>query len=318
MKILMLGAGAIGGYYGARLLEAGADVTFLVRPRRSAALAADGLSVSSELGNFRGPVETVLKEALQPVYDLVVLSCKSYDLDAAIDDVRAGVGPRTGVLPFLNGLSVYDTLDAAFGRDRVLGGVSYIATMLGQDGHIRHMGSNDVVVVGGRSQATAALAEAFHALIAQSPGVRNLAADPALITEALWKKWISVASGALMNCLMRGTLADILATRDGASLMRQSIAECCQVAAAEGYPLSPADIVGLHTRLLDATSPWAASMMRDIGQAAPRIEARGIVGDLITRAEKHGLQVPLIRTSYCHLQVYEGQQKPVAATAAAT
>lgn len=304
-KILVVGAGAIGGYYGARLISAGADVTFLVRPRRAALLAADGLRVKSDLGDFHAPVKTVSREALTPVYDLVVLSCKTYDLDAAMDDVAPAIGAHTAILPFLNGLSVYDRLDARFGRDRVLGGVSYIATMLEPDGAIRHMGSNDVVVVGARTPAAASLAEGFHALIAQSAGMRSVSAD---IGQALWKKWTMVASGALMNCLMRGTLADILATRDGRALMLQSIAECCAVASAEGYPPSPADTQALQARLLDASSNWAASMMRDIAQGMPRIEAHSIVGDLITRAEAHGLAVPLIRVAYCHLQVYEGQK----------
>ena len=305
MKILVVGAGAIGGYYGARLVQAGADVTFLVRPKRAASLAAQGLRVRSELGDFSAPIKTVVREDLKPVYDLIVLSCKSYDLDAAMSDIESVVGPTTGILPFLNGLSVYDELDARFGRDHVLGGVAYIATVLDGDGGIHHLGPNDVVVVGPRSEATTDLANRFHALIAQSEGRRVLSTD---VTQALWNKWVMLASGALMNSLMRGAVADILSTADGASLMKQAMAECRAVAAAEGSPLSPDEIKTQESRLLDATSAWAASMMRDIAQGAPRLEAQAIVGDMIVRAERYGIEVPLVRAAYCHLQVYERQR----------
>lgn len=305
MKILIVGAGAIGGYYGARLLEAGADVTFLVRPRRAAQLREQGLQVKSELGDFTGPVRTVQSAGLAAGYDLVLLSSKTYDLDAALRDIAPAMDNSTAILPFLNGMSVYDTLDARYGRDRVLGGVAVIATMLAQDGSIRHLGTQDIVQVGARSQAAHPLAQAFHALISQSPGNRVLSPD---IEHALWVKWTMLASGALMNCLMRGTLADILSTRDGRALMKQAMAECLAVAAAEGHVLSGDDVQRLETRLLDATSTWAASMMRDIAQGAPRLEADAIVGDLIVRAERHGVEVPLIRTSYCHLQVYAHQR----------
>ncbi|ANN70270.1 ketopantoate reductase family protein [Bordetella bronchialis] len=304
MKILILGAGAIGGYYGARLLQAGADVTFLVRPRRAAALASQGLRIRSESGDFDAPVRTVTSANLRPEYDLILLSCKAYDLQGALDDIAPAVGSATGILPLLNGLSVYDELDARFGRDKVLGGVAYIATMLDGDGTILHFGTLDNLIVGPRSEATAPLARDFHALIAGTPGNRVL--SPA-ITQALWNKWVSLAAGAMMNCLMRGTVADILATRDGRRLMEQAMAECRSVAAAAGYPMPSEDVQRLESRLLDVNSTWAASMARDISQGAQRLEADAIVGDMLARGESYGLDLPLARAAYCHLQVYEHQ-----------
>ncbi|WP_233237894.1 ketopantoate reductase family protein [Bordetella sp. LUAb4] len=306
MKILVVGAGAIGGYYGARLIQAGADVTFLVRPKRAAALAERGLQVHSPLGDFSGHVRSINAASLQPDYDLILLSCKAYDLDAALDDIQGAVGEHTPhILPFLNGVGVYDQLDARYGKDRVIGGVSYIATMLDAQGDIRHLANTDVVIVGARTDAAAAKAQAFHTLIAQSPGVRTLSTD---IEQALWNKWMMLACGALMNCLMRGTIGDILGTQDGARLMHQAIAECLSVAKAEGHPISREEVRKLEERLLDVNSKWAASMMRDIAQGAPRLESQAIVGDLITRATRHDIDVPLIRASYCHLQVYARQQ----------
>ncbi|MDR6955935.1 2-dehydropantoate 2-reductase [Ancylobacter sp. 3268] len=306
MRILIVGAGAIGGYYGSRFLQAGADVTFLVRPGRRARLDADGLSVRSDLGDFDGPVNSISSDELKTPFDVIVLSCKAYDLDAAIQDIRPAVGPDSVILPFLNGLGVYDRLDAEFGRDRVLGGVAYIAVTLGSDGVNRHAGTNDVVVVGARSAAGEPQAAALHALFARSAGLRSHASD---IVHALWNKWVMLASGAMMNCLMRGTVADILASRDGERLMRQAMSECRNVAQAEGIALSTADVEKLEARLLDRGSGWAASMMRDIAQGAHRIEADAIVGDMLDRAERHGLDVPLLRTAFCHLQVYEKQNR---------
>ncbi|WP_207002763.1 2-dehydropantoate 2-reductase [Trinickia mobilis] len=306
MKILVVGAGAIGGYYGARLLDAGADVAFLVRPKRAAVLGALGLKVCSVLGDFDGPVHTVQCDTLKPGYDLILLSCKAFDLEAAIADFAPAVGPHTVVLPFLNGLGVYDRLDACFGRERVAGGVSYIATTLGADGIIRHDGVNDIVQVGARAPQAQETVQHFHGLISRSGGVRSMQPD---IEQALWNKWVMLAAGSLMTCLMRGTIGDILASQDGMQLMNQSIDECGAVSTAEDHPPGADDLARIRARLLDPQSTWAASMMRDITSSAPRVEADAIVGDLLARAKRHKIDLPLARVAYCHLQVYQRQRR---------
>lgn len=302
MKILVLGAGGMGGYYGARLMEAGADVSFLVRPARADALTHHGLRVRSELGDVHRRVRTVGAGDVEARYDLVLLACKTYDLDAAMDAVAPAVGRHAGILPLLNGLSAYDHLDRRFGRERVLGGVSYIATTLEPDGSVTHAGRLDKLLVGARAAGTEELAASFHALIARTPGVRGLSDE---IAQELWNKWVMIAAGAVMTCLMRGNVAAILKTRDGRRLMEQAIEECGTVAALAGHPLPERVTADLRARLLDDTSMWAASMMRDIAQGARRIEADAIVGDLIARAEQAGHDLPLSRVAYCHLQVYQ-------------
>jgi 2-dehydropantoate 2-reductase len=305
MKILVLGAGAIGGYYGARLIEAGADVTFLVRPKRVQALVANGLVVHSPLGDFRSQVSTVLEHDVRPEYDLIFLACKAYDIESAMHAIAPAMRESTGILPFLNGLAAYERLDSRFGKEHVLGGVAYIATTLEATGAIRHDGMGDVVISGARSDAMLGTADAFHALIATTPGARHLSTN---ITQSLWDKWVMIASGALMTCLMRGTVADILATRDGRALMSRAMAECRAVARAAGHELAPELVRSMEARLLDETSTWAASMMRDIARGVSRLEADDIVGDMVTRAVSSGIDVPLARAAYCHLQVYEAQQ----------
>lgn len=304
MNILVLGAGATGGYYGARLLQAGADVTFLVRPSRKVQLQRDGLTVRGELGDFAGPVHTITRDELKSRFDLVVVSCKGYELESAINDIEPAVGPRTGVLPWLNGLAPYDRLDDAFGRDRVLGGVAYVATALQPDGVISQQGRQDKVIVGARTMLLQPLASRFHQLLSRTPGERMLSTD---VEQALWDKWVMLCAGAAMNCLMRGSVAVILSTNGGHGLMEEMIAECLDVASREGHSLSESTISLIHARLLDAKSSWAASMMRDIAAGAPRLEAETIVGDMVRRASAHRLTTPLLRAAYCHLQVYESR-----------
>ena len=310
MKILILGAGAIGGYYGARLIEAGADVTFLVRPQRQALLAQQGLIVDSELGRFAAPVKTVTAEDIAadaaPVFDLVLLTCKTYDLPQAMEAIAPAMHADTKILPFLNGIAAYDQLDARFGKNRVLGGVAYIATMLTPQGAITHMGKNDTVLIGHRSPEALETAGILHALFAQSQGVRKLSGD---IEQALWDKWVMITAGAAICCLMRGAIKDILHTQDGKRLTEQAIEECAAVARHAGHPMSPAAIETMRGLLLDADSPWAASMMRDIRQDAPRLEADAVVGDMLRRATQFGVDAMLIRTAYCHLQVYMEQKR---------
>jgi 2-dehydropantoate 2-reductase len=305
MKILVLGAGAIGGYYGARLIEAGADVTFLVRPGRAQKLAENGLQIQSALGDFQQQVKIVTSDAVQADYDLVLLTCKAYDLAQAMEAIAPAVGKKTGILPFLNGLSVYDRLDAKFGKSRVLGGVAYIATMLDNTGKIIHQGLGDTALVGARSQEMAACAKDIHALLAATPGVRKLSDS---IDQALWNKWIAIATGAMMTCLMRGSVGEILATQDGRALMLRAMSECGAVAAASGYALPAEATMQMEGMLLDEKSKWAASMARDIGQGVARLEADDIVGDIVQRTTRFKQDAPLARAAYCHLQVYQAQK----------
>src|SRR5215470_2835416 len=108
VRILVLGAGGIGGYFGGRLAEAGADVTFLVRPRRREQIAREGLRIESPLGNATIAAKTVLAEELKPEYDLVLFTCKAYDLDSAMEAIAPAVGPKCAVLPVLNGVAHYE------------------------------------------------------------------------------------------------------------------------------------------------------------------------------------------------------------------
>ena len=309
MKILVLGAGAVGGYYGARLIEGGADVAFLVRTQRAARIDQAGLVVESAVAPFAAPVKTTLEAVAGDRHDVVLLTCKSFDLPSALDAITPAVDGGACVVPLLNGLSVYDTLDARFGEDRVLGGVCYIATMLGRDGTIVHLAPTDRFVVGARVASQRAIAQAVHDAMDRTPGVRLLSSD---IAQDLWDKWATVCTAAAVTSLMRGTVADILRTADGRAVMQQAIGETRAVAAASGHSLSDAVVAQMQGLLLDPARDWAASMMRDIGQGMPRIEADAIVGDMLRRADALGIDAPMLRAAFVHLQVYEVQRRGLA------
>src|SRR5436190_18635600 len=236
MRILVLGAGAVGGYFGGRLAEAGRDVTFLVRGPRAVALAEHGLKVASPLGDFQVPVNVATADRVGDRYGLVLLTAKHYDLDAAIDAIRPGVGPDTAVLPLLNGLVHLDKLDAAFGKERVLGGVAYVGAVLQPDGSIRHVNRLSGIAqgerAGGSSERTQAIAAEFAGTPVNVPVNEN-------ILQEMWEKFFMMGAMAGMNCLLRGNIGEIAATQDGRSLILTALGECREVAKAAGYEPRP-------------------------------------------------------------------------------
>ncbi|MDB5372180.1 MAG: 2-dehydropantoate 2-reductase [Belnapia sp.] len=304
MRILVLGAGAIGGYYGLRLAEAGLDVHFLVRPGRAAQLARDGLVVHTKGEERRRQVPVLLAGAVDRPFDTVLLTCKAYDLAAAIDAIAPAMGAASTVLPLLNGLAHFDALDARFGAGRVLGGVAYIATTLERDGTIRHASPLDTILFGDRSGRLTPPVEALAAAFAATPVAARASTE---ITQDLWEKWAMLAAGAAITCLLRGTIGEVLATADGAAVAARLIAEVRAIAAAHGHAPRLAALAQADRTLGDPKSGWAASMMRDIQQGAPRLEADHVIGDLIRRGRQLGLAAPLLEAAYAQLQVYNAR-----------
>jgi 2-dehydropantoate 2-reductase len=304
MRFLVLGAGAVGGYFGGRLAEAGRDVTFLVRGGRAAALAEHGLKVDSPLGDFRVPVSLATAERVGGPYDVVLLTAKHYDLDAAIAAIRPGVGPDTAVLPLLNGLVHLSRLDAAFGARRVLGGVAYVGASLQPDGTIRHHNRLSGIAFGERSgdpgsKRARVIEAAFAGTLVSAPASDNIMLE-------MWEKFVMISAMAGMNCLLRGTVGDIAATEDGAALMLEALAECQAVAAASGFPVRAQSFERVQAMLTERGSINSASMRQDL-EAGRRTEADAVVGDMLRRARGFGIATPLLRAAYCHLQVHENR-----------
>jgi 2-dehydropantoate 2-reductase len=313
MRILVLGAGAVGGYFGGRLAEAGRDVTFLVRAPRAAALSEGGLKVASPLGDFQVPVKVATADRVGGPYDLVVLTAKHYDLDAAITAIRPGVGPDTAVLPLLNGLVHLDRLDAAFGPERVLGGVAYVGAVLLPDGSIRHVNRLSGIAHGERPreqnrgpQAHGGVSERTKAIEQEFAGTPVAAPANDNILLEMWEKFVMIGAMAGMNCLMRGTLGEILATEEGEALMAEALGECQRIAEAAGYSPRPQSRDRVQAMLTERGSVNSASMRQDL-EAGRRTEADAIIGDLLRRARRFGVATPLLRIVSCHLQVHENR-----------
>lgn len=302
MRTLILGAGAIGGYFGARLVESGADVAFLVRPARAARLAADGLRVHAAGGDFAGPVRALMQ--VDGDYDLVLLSCKAYDLDAAIDAIRPAVGAHTLVLPLLNGLRHLDALDRAFGAPRVLGGLCHISVTLEDDGVIRQFGTLERLTFGSRDPASPVPTRIRDALLALGPQ----AAESADVLGAMWDKFVFIATLAGITCLMRSAVGEIVGTAEGAALIRRLYEECAAIAARSGHAPGAAAIEAAHGILGATGSPLKASMLRDLERGA-RTECEHVLGDLRERAAGFGLDTPLLAAALAHLRVYEASQQ---------
>lgn len=304
MRILVVGAGAIGGYFGARLIAAGRDVTFLVRTRRAEQLRRDGLVVISPLGNLNLPTpQLVSADKLSGAYDLIIVSSKSYDLEGSIRDFAPGVGPKSRVLPLLNGMRHLDVLDARFGAERVLGGVARISSTLDADGRIQQLGSFNALAFGARVPGAEPLIDAIAAALRVSGFEAHLSSD---ILLEMWEKWVFIAAAASTTTLMRATVGDILAAgaRDVPERLMQ---ECAAVAAENGFaPRDAATNAGLAV-LTAPGSAFTASMLRDIEQGS-RIEADHIVGDLLRRA-KNPPRTSLLATAYAHLRAYEARRQ---------
>lgn len=309
MRTLVVGAGATGGYYGARLAEAGADITFLVRPARAERLASEGLKVASPLGDLHlSAPRTVTASGLAEAgaFDLVLLSCKAYDLDAAIADVAPAVGEGTAILPVLNGMAHLDALDTRFGAEKVLGGSCAIAATLTPEGSIRHMSDLCSITYGERDGGPSERIAAVDSLMkAGGPKFQPRLSDK--IQLEMWEKWVFLASLAAGTTLMRAAIGDIVLAPGGTGLMVALHEECIAIATASGFAPREKVAAGARSQLTAEGSTFTASMLRDI-EGKGRIEADHVIGDLIARGKAQGIATPMLGLAYTGLKAYEARR----------
>lgn len=305
MRILVVGAGAIGGYFGGRLLQAGRDVTFQVRPRRASELASAGLVIRSQNGDvtLKNP-PTVQADALKDKFDVVLLSCKAFDLDDAIASFAPAVGPNTSIIPMLNGMKHLDTLDQEFGRDRVLGGLCAIAATLNEKREVVQLQPMQSLNYGERdgklSDRVKAIDEAFRS------GINGAAASQSIMQD-MWEKWVFLSTLAASTSLMRTSVGNILAAPGGRDFLLGMLDETSAIATASGYAPGGPFFERVKGNLTTEGSPMTASMFRDIKAGLP-VEADHVIGDLIARADAAKVPVPKLRIAYTHLKAYEKQR----------
>jgi 2-dehydropantoate 2-reductase len=303
MRILVVGAGATGGFFGGRLLQAGRDVTFLVRPRRATLLAKQGLTIQSRFGDYHNPSPPlVLKEDLGQPFDLVLLSCKAYDLDDAIASFATAVGPKTAILPLLNGMRQIDALADRFGAEHVLGGQCVVSATLNADGRIVQLNDLQSLTFGELDGSRSKRIETVAATLAGT-GFEALLSDE--IRLEMWEKWIIIATLAGATCLMRATIGDIVAA--GASdLVTGLLDECAAIAAHHGFAARRATLERARTVMTAAGSQFTASMLRDVEGGLPA-EGDHILGDLLRRAPKPDPH-SLLRIAALNLKAYEARR----------
>jgi 2-dehydropantoate 2-reductase len=300
MRILVLGAGALGGYYGGRALEAGAEVAFLVRPRRRAQLERDGLVVKSPHGDIARPVVTLEAAELRPGWDAVLLSCKAYDLDAAIEAIRPGVDGRTAILPVLNGMAHLAALDAAFGPARVLGGVARIQATLTPEGEVRHLGDWRWLIFGERdgtlSPRALAIRDAFD-----GPGCVAQAVPD--IMARMWEKLVHLGTIAAGTVLMRANVGEIVRA-GGAPFLLTLLERNAAIAEAAGHPVSATFRADYGKLFQDPASAYTASLLRDL-ESGGRVESEHILGFLLDAARRAGVPEELHMAALLHARAYE-------------
>ena len=305
MRVLVVGAGAIGGYFGGRLLRAGRDVTFLVRPQRAEQIRKTGFAIRAAAGGAEElNARAIVSGQIEAPYDLVLVCCKAYDLESAMDGFAPAVGPETAILPLLNGLRHLDVLAERFGASRLLGGQCIISATLDERGHAVLLGPTATLTFGELNGASSKRTEAI-ATTMQDAGFAVQASNAVLLE--MWEKWVLLATFAGMTCLMRGAVGDIVAA-GAAGLTEALLEECRHIAASQGQVIRPEVLQRIRAMLTQANSTIMASMLRDLERGA-RTEADHVLGDLLDRQSELAVNSPsLLRIAYLHLKTYEARR----------
>jgi 2-dehydropantoate 2-reductase len=302
MRILIVGAGAVGGYFGGRLAQARRNVTFLVRPSRAKQLAQHGLRIISPHGDAVLTPKLVSAEEIDKPYDLVFLSVKAYALEEAMNDFAAAVGPETMILPVLNGMRHVDLLTKRFGEHAVIGGVCEVASEIDDEGRIVQLADFQQLIYGERNGETTPRLQTLDATLQGRGFDARLSTD---IMQEMWEKWVQLASLGAITCLMRGAIGEIVAVPGGADLSLKVLDESVAVATACGHKPSEA-LLSTHAGAMTAPgSQLTSSMYRDLRKGAP-VEADHILGDFIERGDAHRVATPLLKAAFINLRVYQG------------
>ena len=306
MRMLIVGAGATGGYFGGRLAQAGRDVTFLVRPARAERLRAAGLQIISPHGGVTLEPQLATAGSIAAPFDAVLLTVKAFSLDAAMDDFAPAVGPATMILPVLNGMRHMDLLTARFGKQAVVGCVCKVATLLDGQGRIVQLSPLHELAYGELGGAPSSRTGALDAFM-QGAGF-DAKLTPAIDRE-MWEKWVLLAALGGITNLMRGTVGEVEAA-GGREFATQFLAECAAISTAAGQAPSPAFLAFARATVTAKGSPLTSSMYRDL-QAGNPVEADQILGDLLMRARSFGVPAPLLAAAFVHLKVYQNRLRAV-------
>jgi 2-dehydropantoate 2-reductase len=299
MRIGVFGSGGVGGYFGGRLAEAGEDVRFVARGAHLAAMRERGLRVTSPAGDFVvRPVHASDDPAALGEVDVVVVAVKAWQVAEAADMIRPMLGAETFVVPLQNGIEAPDTLAAALGRNRVLGGLCRIIAYVEGPGHIRHAGVPPSVTFGELDALGSARAETLRAAFGRARGVRAEVAPD--VRAAMWEKFLFIAATSGVGAVTRAPAGIIRSQPETRALLTQALSEIHAVALAQGIAL-PADAVKTTLTFVDSLpADGTMSMQRDVIEGRPS-ELEAQIGAVVRLGEARGVPVPLHRTIYAAL-----------------
>ncbi|MGE5088678.1 MAG: ketopantoate reductase family protein [Candidatus Levyibacteriota bacterium] len=301
MRVAVLGTGGVGGYFGARLAQAGNDVVFVARGAQLAAMRAQGLRVESAGGDIvLDRVDATGDPAAIAPVDVVMFCVKLWDVDAAAAQVAPLVARGGIVIPFQNGVDSPAILTRVLGEDRVLGGVAYIAASIRAPGVISHLGSMARLRVGAFAAGPADRAQAFVDA-AKAAGIdAELSPD---IRRALWEKFVFLCAFSGVTCLARAPAGTLRADPDLRRTFEASMREVQAVAGVQGVDLGDEFIAG-QLRLFEALpAEMRSSMLNDL-TAGHRLEAPWLCGRVVDLAVEAGLPAPVNATIYAGLKPY--------------
>ena len=303
MRILVVGAGATGGYYGARLAQAGRDVTFLLRGARAEDVRTSGLRLTGQGADQVVPVRVVTAAELSGPYDLILLAVRHGALDAAADDMAPAVGPETLIVPFLNGMSHMDRLNERFGRPAVLGGVVLAIRQLGEHGEIISLTPAARLTIG--AQPGPGQPDLTNVTVALDVPGFDLVVSGQILTD-MWSKWVFISTLAALTCLMRGNVGEIASAPGGEELAPAFLAETTAIAAACGYPVPEDDVRTYTASFTQKDSKLTASLYRDVVAGRPT-ESHYVLDDLVRRARDHDVDIPLLELAALQLRIYNAR-----------
>jgi 2-dehydropantoate 2-reductase len=302
MRILVVGAGAIGGYFGGRLLEKGEDVTFLVREKRKQQLEKYGLLAESVHGDMTFPEpKTIQAGEKADAFDVILLSTKAYHLEGAIEDIRPFTGDSTLILPLLNGIAHIDELTAAFGEANVLGGLCFIETTLGEIGKVIQTSPVHDFVFGERSgektERILKLQEAFSGTKANFRLSEN-------IEQEMWHKYLFISTLSGVTSLFRSPIGPIRDQAFGLNTVKIVLKEASAIMRGLDAPLADGIEDAQVQKINEMGYEMKSSLQRDM-EKQQAIEADHFFGYLLKKAELLDLDAPVIGAIYANLKVYE-------------
>jgi 2-dehydropantoate 2-reductase len=308
MRIAVMATGAVGGYFGARLAQAGHEVAFVARGRQLEALRAHGLRVQSPLGDVHLPnIEVTDEPAGIGTVDLVLFTVKLWDTLEAADAVKPLLGENTAVVSFQNSVVKDDILRQALGAEHIIGGVCYIAATIAEPGLIRQSGTMQKLVFGEYDGSTSPRVRQFHDACADS-GIDAEISDQ--IEQVIWEKFVFLVGTSGTTSLARSTIGPVRSHPRARAFLHGAMAEVVQVARAQGVPL-PAGYADERLAFVDQLPVGMTSSMYHDLERGNRLEVDWLSGDVVERGTRLGVATPCNRAIYDILSIYSEGRPPL-------